>query len=209
MIPAFLGPKGVGETGVDPTKPWGLYAVLKPEVPNSPVVVMLPVSDEKALVESLKKYAGFLPAINITFTKGGDGVYTVTSPAPVPIYFTVADGYAYITAMRKESIGKADRLPAAEIFPPDDKTVLGAMLRVDTINPFLKQIALGQFENQIAAAKEKKGPNETPAQTKLKSDIIDYLAGRVRSLLSDGKVIEFRLSLDRQSNDIGVELSLT
>jgi hypothetical protein len=209
MIPAFVGPKGLAGTGLDPTKPWGLYAVLKPDVPNSPVVVLVPVSDEKSFVESLKNYAGFIPGVNVAITKGDDGVYTVKSPAPVPIFFTIADGYMYLTAMRKETIGKADRLPAAQVLPPDDKTVLGGTLRIDTLDAFIKQIALGQFENGIAAAKEKKGPNETPAQTQLKSVIIDSIAGRVKSLLSDGKALSFGLSLDRESNDINLELSLT
>jgi hypothetical protein len=208
MIPAFLGPKGVGETGLDTSKPWGLYAVLKPEVPNSPVVVLLPVADEKTFVESVQKYAAFIPGLTVTITKGDDGVYTVKSPAPVPIFFTVAKGYAYVTALRKESI-TADRLAPADILPPDDKTVLGVTARIDTIDPFIKQIGLGQFENQIAALKEKKSGKETPAQAQLKAAVIDYVAGRVKSLLTDGRSIEFRWSFDRKSNDVGLELSLT
>jgi hypothetical protein len=208
MIPAFLGPKGIGETGLDTSKPWGLYAILKPEVPNSPVVVLLPVADEKMFVESLQKYAGFVPGVTVTVTRGDDGVYTVKSPAPVPIFFTVADGYAYVTALRKESIAAADRLAPAALLPPDDKTVLGVTARIDTIDPFIKQIGLGQFENAVAGVKEKKGGNETPAQTKLKTAVVDYLAGRVKSLLTDGRSLEFRLLFDRKSNDFGLELSL-
>ena len=41
VIPAFLGPKGLAETGLDTSRPWGLYAILKPEIPNSPVVLTL------------------------------------------------------------------------------------------------------------------------------------------------------------------------
>lgn len=210
MLPSFLGPKGLNGTGFDTAKPWGMYAVLKPEIPTSPVVVLIPVADENAFVASLKTLAGFAPGGEVTIVKGDDDFYTVRSPvAPVAAYFTIADGYAYITALQKESISKANRLPAAKLLPADDKTIFGLTARFDTIDPQFKQMALGQFENQIAAAKERKSPKETPAQTKLKELVIDYLAGEVRSFLTDARAVEFQLALDRKADDFTAQLSLT
>jgi hypothetical protein len=206
-LPAFLGPKGIAGTGLDTTKPIGAYGILDPQVPNSQVVVMIPVADEKALVETLTKFGQSIP--NAKITKGDDGIYVVNSPAPVEAYFTVADGYAYVTALRKESIMPGARLSAAKLLPADDKTVIGATLRIDRIDDNLKQIALAQFENQIAEAKEKKVPNETPAQAKLKVDLIDHVARQLKSLLTDGKALNVTVSVDRKADDIGAEVTLT
>jgi hypothetical protein len=210
MLPAFLGPKGLAGTGLDTARPWGLYATLDPQIPNSPVVVLIPVADENAFVASLNMFAGYVPGGNVTIAKGDDGVYTVSSPAaPVQAYFTIADRYAYITAMQKDSIAAGKRLSAAKLLPPDDRTVVGVALHLDTIDPQFKQIALGQFENQVAAVKEQKNKAETAVQTKLKSDVIDYVAGQVRSLMTDGQAVEFQLLLDRKTDDISAQLSLT
>jgi hypothetical protein len=210
MLPGFLGPKGLAGTGLDTSRPWGMYATLDAAIPNSPVVVMIPVTDENAFVAALNMLAGFAPGVNVTIAKGGDGVYTVSSPAaPVEAYFTIADQYAYITAMQKDSISVAKRLAAAKLLPPDDRTVLGITLRLDSIDPQLKQIALGQFENQVAALKEQKNRAETPVQAKLKSDVVDYFAGQIRSLLTDGQAVEIGLTLDRKTDDISAQFSLT
>ena len=149
----------------------------------------------------------------VTIDKGGDGVYTVSAPNPLGIkgYFTVADGYAYITAGRetnKAAISKAKRRSAATLLPPDATTVVGMTLRIDGIHEQFKQIALGQFENQVAAAKERKQPNETPAQVAFRSQIIDYAAGQVRSILADGRALDFRIAVDRQTDNVSVQLSL-
>jgi hypothetical protein len=213
LIPAFLGPKGLASTGLDPTKPWGLYAILELQIPDSPVVGMIPVADENAFIGSLNRLTGFAPNVQAKIEKGKDGVYTVTAPNPLGIqgYFEIADGYAYVTAGRetnKAAISKAKRLSAGRLLTPDANTVLGMTLRIDTIDDQFKQIALGQFENQVAAAKERKAPNETSAQTKLKSDIIDYAAGLVRSILSDARAVDFRISVDRQTDDVSVQLTM-
>src|SRR5438309_493653 len=58
-LPQFLGPKGLAGTGLDTSKPWGLYAILDPQIPNSPAVALIPVADEEAFVNTLKMAAGF------------------------------------------------------------------------------------------------------------------------------------------------------
>ncbi|HEX4588708.1 MAG TPA: hypothetical protein VH120_02185 [Gemmataceae bacterium] len=209
MLPQFLGAKGLGGTGIDTTKPWGFYGILDPQIPNSPVVVLIPVTDEKTFVDSLTTYAGFAPQANVKIAKGDDGIYSVTSAAPVAVYFTVADGYAYFTGLRQESIAKANRLDAGKLLTADDKTLVRATARLDAIDPTFKQIALGQFENQVAAAKEQSKPKETAAQKKLRGDVIDYVSGQVKSLLTDGQAVDFRLVLDRKVEQIGAELTLT
>jgi hypothetical protein len=151
-----------------------------------------------------------IPNVNPTITKGDDGIYTVSSPAaPVEAFFTVADGYAYITAMRKESIAPGTRMSAAKLLPADDRTLVGVTLRIDQIDDNLKQIALLQLENQMAAEKERKAPNETSAQSKLKAEMIDHVSRQIKSLLKDGRALDVQWTVDRKADDLAVQLSLT
>jgi hypothetical protein len=129
-------------------------------------------------------------------------------PFGIQGFFTIADGYAYVTAGRKESIEAGKRLPAAKLLSGDDHAVLAVTLRIDQVDPGLKQAALGHLENQMAAAKEKKEPNETASQTKLKSEIIDHVFRRFQMLLTDGKSLDFRVTLDRKTDDAGVQITV-
>src|SRR5262249_48945089 len=52
VLKAMIGPNGL--EGIDTTRPFGVYGQLKPEVPNSPFAIMLPVADEKALTDLLE-----------------------------------------------------------------------------------------------------------------------------------------------------------
>src|SRR5262249_38730133 len=152
---------------------------------------------------------GMIPNVKAEITKGDDGIYTVTVGAPIEGYFTVADGYAYVTAYRKESLAPANRLPAAKLLPADERTLLGVTLRLDRIDPALKQIAQGQLENQMAPAKDKKSANETPEQTRLKTEAIDHTAKQIRTLLTDGQAVNFKVVVDRKADDISAELTLS
>jgi hypothetical protein len=210
MLPSFLGLKDLAGTGIDTKKPIGAYGILDPQIPNSQVVVMIPVADEKVFVETLTKIGGMIPNVNAKIVKGDDGIYTISSQAaPVEAYFAVADGYAYVTALRKDSIAPGARLSAAKLLPADDRTLAGVTLRLDQIDDNLKQISLLQLENQLAAAKEKKAPNETPAQTKFKGELIDHVSRQFKALLRDGRALELVVSVDRKSDDLSADLSLT
>lgn len=205
-LPSFLGPKGLAGTGLDTTLPIGMYGILTPGVQDSIVVVMVPVADEKSFVETINN---LLARFNVTANKGNDGIYTVGVPGlPFESYFTVADKYAYVTVRDKDPITAGKRLSAANLLKGDDNTVVSGSLRLDLIDKSLKQLALGQLENQMAAAKERKGPNETPTQTKLKVEMVDYFAKQIRSLMVDGKGIDFQATIDRKSDEIAVQLSL-
>lgn len=212
MIPALLGPKGLASTGIDTKKPIGAYGILDPQLPNSQVVLMIPVADEKAFVDSLNRLTGFFPQANVTIEKGNDGVYVVNVPnAPLGAkgFFVIADGYAYATVLRKETIAAGTRLPAAKLLPGDEKTVFAVTLRLDQVDDQLKQIALMQLENQLAAAKEKKGPNETAAQTKLKGELIDHFSRQFKALMRDGLALDWHVAVDRKSDDLSAQVSLS
>ena len=52
---------GKGIEGIDPKRPFGLYATLTTEVINSPVTAMVPVADQDRLLSMLKERLDITP----------------------------------------------------------------------------------------------------------------------------------------------------
>ncbi len=207
VIQAVAGPQGLAGTGLDTKRPIGLYGMVTPAGVDSYVVLLIPVADEKAFVEKVKALVG---GFGVKIDKGNDDVYTVTIPnSPVEGYFAVADRYAYITARDKEPLAPARRLAPAKLFTDDANALAAVTVRIDQIPDMIKQIALGQMEVQMAAAKDRKEPNETPAQAKFKSETVDYVAQQIKTLFSDGQAFDARLTIDRKTDDFAFQVSLT
>jgi hypothetical protein len=195
-----------GLFGIDVKKPFALYGTFTGG-PDSPVVLMLPIADEKAFLEQLAVY-------NVKAEKDGD-VYKaadlpIPSPVPVTLYFRFTDGYAYITANEKGNIAKAKLQKPADILPPDATAVASLHLRLDQIPDQFKQMALQQLDLQLAKAKDEQGPaNETALQKKFRLALLEALGGRVKSVLTDGRELALRLSIDQKADDLAIDLSLS
>src|SRR5205823_6294284 len=79
FLKAFTGPKGL--EGIDTTRPIALYGYLKAEAPESPFALMLPVADEKALLDLLERQG-------YKRKKGEDDIYEVALPnSPLPAFY--------------------------------------------------------------------------------------------------------------------------
>src|SRR5690349_5072372 len=137
MIRAMAGPKGLASTGIDTTRPFGLYGVVTPAGVDSYAALLIPVADEKAFIETVKDLLGRFGAK--VSDKGNDNVYTVNIPgAPVDAYFTIADRYAYVTAKDKEALDPAKRVAPSKVFPADDPALASVTLRIDQIPDQIK-----------------------------------------------------------------------
>ena len=83
LFKSQIGEKGL--EGIDTKKPLGLYGVLKPDFQNSTAVALIPVANEKAVLELLEQ-------VNVKVEKGKDGIYSASvENARVPIYFRFAN----------------------------------------------------------------------------------------------------------------------
>jgi hypothetical protein len=205
MIRALAGPKGLAGTGIDTTRPFGLYGVVTPAGVDSYAALMIPVADEKGFVETVTDLTG---RFGVKVTKG-EAVYTVTIPnSPVDAYFTVANGYAYVTAKDKDTLDPSRRIAPAKVFPTGNAAVAAVTIRLDQIPDQLKQIALSQLEVQMSAAKDQKARGETEAQAKLKAQMVDHAAMQIKSLLADGQRIELQVGIDRQAAELSADLIL-
>src|SRR5262245_20814914 len=94
LIKTKVGAKGL--EGVDPTRPFGGYARLGNEITDVFGAVLVPIADEKAFLSLLEN-------LNVPFTKGKDGIYTVQGPG-IDAYFRFANKYLYVTALNRQAI---------------------------------------------------------------------------------------------------------
>jgi hypothetical protein len=190
------------DIGIDRTKPIGLYAAVSPNLQESPVVLLIPVSNEDTFVKAL---AGF----NITAKKGDDGVFTLENlpnNVPVAVYFRFAHGYACVTVMEKANISKENLLDPTKVLPKED-AVLALSLRLSDLPDLAKQLAIQQLDSQLAQAKEKKEPNEPPAVTKFRETMIDKVGEHVKDIITDGDELTLRLDVNTSKDDVALDAS--
>ena len=201
ILQAQVGDKGL--QGIDTKKPLGLYTTLSPDVVSSTGVVLVPISDQKAFLDLLER-------VNQPAEKGADGIYTI-SPTNVPmaIYLRFANRYVYATARDKSALDKDQLLDPATVLAASRPATVSLAARLDQIPDGLKQIALQQFELEIANAKEKKAPGETEAQQKFKEEFLDDFAKRVSRVIKEGGEVAFRLNIDRVAHELTAEASLS
>jgi len=196
---AFLG-------GIDTKRPIAMYGDVTAGLQDSPVVILIPISDEKAFLELLNDKAQIKPE------KDKDGVYTIDNipnlPAPVTLYFRFAHKYAYITAMEKGNIELKKLLkPEEVVFPAGDTSALSLDLRLASLPDIVKQIVLAQLENKLAEAKEQKVENETPAAKQVREKSIDSFGARVKMILTDGEALSLKTGVNSKTDDITFDLS--
>src|SRR5947209_126834 len=198
---AKLGDKGLD--GLDTKRPLGVYGRVGPAGSDSTGVVLLPVTDDKAFLDLLKRF-------KLTVEEPKDGVYTVQAEnVPLPFYLRFSDKYACLTVQNKAAIDKDQLLAPAKVLPAGKPGVLAATFRIDQIPDFLKQIGLTQFELQLADAKEKKPAKETPAQQTLREQTIDTFFAQIASVVREGSEVSFVVDIDRKTENLVIEAGLS
>lgn len=199
-----LAAGGKGLEGIDPAKPFGLYAVVAEDVAGSPVVLMVPVADKDTLLTALKERLG------IEAEKGADGTLKVATPIPQvgDLAMRFADGYVYLARDPKHLPAKGLVGPAA-FFGKDDGAVLSVTARLDRVPPDLKALVLGQMEHQLQEGLKKDGGDKPAAQKKLEAILADAFAGGAKMLVEDGKELSVKLFADPKADDLSVEVTLT
>ena len=193
-----------GIEGIDPARPIGLYATVAPNPLESQVVVLLPIADEKAFLELLTGKLSLDPK------KQDGGVYQLQVPnVPLPLFFAFADKTCYVTVGSAAALEAKTRIAPKAFFAADDGGVLSVNVRLDRLPADIKKTALGQIELKLADAKDKKEPNETPAQTALKGWLTDRASEAVAAVFADGREFSVRLTADPKGDDLALEVGLS
>jgi hypothetical protein len=193
-----------GIEGIDTDRPFGLYGSLTPNVVDSPVVLMVPVADEKSVLNLLTVRLGLDPK------KADDGSFEVKVPnVPVPVFLRFAHDTLYVTAQSAKGIEPKRLIEPKAFFAGMDESIVSVRLHLDRLPDDVKKTVIGQFELKVSDAKERTEPNETPAQKKLRVWALDRLMASVQSVLADGKDLSVRLLIDPTSDDLTVEASFS
>jgi hypothetical protein len=202
QLQAVSGPDGL--KGVDPKKPIGFYGRLDAKDPaKSDAVLLLPVADEKAVLDLLKGW-------KLTPEKGDDGVYKVTSPnLPTSFYFRFANKYVYVTATGKESLAP-DRLPAPEaVLPAEGTSLLAVVARLDRIPDKYKEVALDAVQMAFAKAAEEAPPAADDNEKKVRAAVFDQMQRLAKGVLTDGGELKLSFDVDRKAGQLSATLSLS
>jgi hypothetical protein len=202
LVESMVGEKGL--KAFDTKRPIGLYGQLGSVLTDSSAVLMLPVSDEKAVIALLERF-------DLKAEADSDGVYLVKKPEKLPddIYFRFANKYIYATMRDKSAIAKDKLIPPEKVFVEKQFGVMSFQFRFDQIPEDLRNAALTQIEVQFSLEKDKKVPGETAAQHELKGHVFDEVLVRVKSVFEDGEQMTVKFDVDREKNDITVEANLT
>lgn len=203
FLKAKAGPKGL--EGIDMKRPMGLYANIGPNGLDSTAVALIPIADQKA-------FLGMLDNTGVKYEKKEGGLFEVkldNEQIPVPIHFRFANKHVYVAVGGEDVIDPKKLLDPAVVLPEGPRETASITFRIDRLPDGLRQVAIAQIEQQMAAAKERKDiPDETKAQEALRHAVLDEMSQRIIGLLQDGKTLALRLDVDRRAEEITLDLAL-
>jgi hypothetical protein len=202
-IRAFIDDKK-GLEGIDVKNPIGAYITFGEEIgPTPPVVVLIPIADEKTVLEALDTRLGLKPE------KEKDGSYKVTpEQIPFPVFFRFANNYAYVTINDSANIDPKTLPKPGDVLGGKPEHIISVTARIDRLPDALKKMAIAQVENQLAMAKEQAIPNETKAIKEFKEKAIDELVVNLKNILEGGEEAALRINVDQKAEEVAIELEL-
>jgi hypothetical protein len=194
-----------GLEGIDTKKPLAIYGRVGPNFVDSEVVLLVPVADEKAILDRLERFG-------VKAEKDKDGLYTVSGGPLEQVhqdaYFRFANGYAYATFQNAKNIAKEKLLLPAQVLPTDKTSTFSWVVNIDEIPDKVRVLALEQTELQLGNEKDKK-PEESEAEHLLRVALIDEMAMQFKSLLTDGQKLTLSLDIDRKAETLSLTSTLT
>jgi hypothetical protein len=190
--------------GIDPTRPWGLYADPSDDLPGFQMVFLIPVRKEKAFLDLLDQ-------LNIQVKKDKNGLYRLEGeqlPPGIPIGFRLAHGYIYLSALNLAALAPKQLVPPDRVFAARPQADLALTFRLDRLPQTAKDTVLTAVEAKLAELKEQAMPDETPAQQKVRAAVLDLLVQGFRRLLDEGRALELQLNVQEQRRQLSVALQL-
>jgi hypothetical protein len=197
MLKNLLGDKK-GLEGLDPKKPIGLYARVNADDPKaSEVVLLLPVADEDALLNLLKKQ----DKIKVE-DKAEDGTYQVNvENVPFAFFIRFANNYAYVTGVTNAALAKDRLLAPGKVLPGKTTSLASVVVRLDEIPQKYRDLGISAAEQQIAKLK-KEGPDDSPAHKAAHTAFLDEAGEVVKSVLEDGAELSISVDVDREAGEL-------
>ena len=190
---------------INTKEPMGLYATLATSDPHDSMVLLVPVKDEKALLELLSNFS-------LKAEKGEDGIYKMTVPighSSDPIYFRFANKYVYVACKKPDALAKGKLLDPAKLLAADPTAVASLTLHIDQVPDKVKEEAIEKMESCLSKVKEKKRRGQTDVEKKLLGAIMNVRAKEWAMVVKEGAELKMSLTIDQKTNDLVAEGSLT
>ncbi len=202
MLKNLLGDKK-GLEGVDPKKPIGVYGRVNADDPQqSELVILVPVADEHALLDLLKKQ----DKIKVEDKSKNDTYQVNVENVPFPFFIRFANDYAYVTGLTNAALIKDRLLKPGDVLPAKTTSLASVVLHMDQIPEKYKDLVVSGMEQQLAKEKEKEQPNETPPAKAFRVALIDEMGGLVKSVLEDGVELSISLDVDHEAGELSTAL---
>jgi hypothetical protein len=206
-VEAFIDKDKGSIEGVDVKNPIGLYVAFGEELgPTPPVVVLIPVADQDAVMNALKERA------KLKVEKEKDDVYKIAEVpnVPFPIYFRFANKYLYATINDPENVStKTLPKPEAVLGGGRPEHLVSVTFRIDRLPDAMKRVALAQVENAIAQGKDQPLPDEFKGAKEFRDKMVDEVAANFKELLDGGEQAALRLNVDPKAEELSFEVELT
>jgi hypothetical protein len=193
--------------GLDRTRPIGAFADL-PKEPNGPptAVVFIPVSDAKDFLASLG-------GLGFIVEEGNDApgfTHKVTPPGGngPPLFALTQGGYTFLS-LAPTGADALKALKPASLRP--DRPGAGDItvsLRFDRLPDQYKDLFFAQFEQSLAAQREKQ-PGEDDIKFRGRISGMKLSQDAITGLVKEGKELALDVVIDRQKKDVAIELSLS
>lgn len=187
--------------GIDPKRPFGLYGTLDNELAKCRLVVLIPVTGEKAWFDMLEQF-------EVPVNKGKEaGTFEVVTPPdiPFPIAGRIHKDYAYI------AVGGADALDPKVILDPTnvindkEKAVAYLGLRLDRVPAETKKNLVGLLRQHTDQLDEAIPEPELKAAFKAARGLgFQWL----KLLAEETREVALRLDADTKTGDVTVEFTL-
>lgn len=190
----------IKDSGVDTKKPLGGYGWVNNLQSEPTFVFVVPITEQKSFVKKLDGF-GYVP-------KEESGVYTLAAPVGKPdMYMRFANSHAYVSN-DKAAVKDATKLLAPGlVFDPADKSALAAMIRFGQIPKSLRDEIVDTVSSILELAKQAK--DETPAQEKLKTALINSFGDTLKQVLNEGNELALRFDVDQKAAEVSLDFSLS
>jgi hypothetical protein len=191
-----------GYEGFDLKRPVGAYVGVAEAVEDSPVVLMIPVADEKAVLALLSEKLMLDPK------KGDGGAYSVEVPGvPVSVHFRFANAHAYVTIRSEKGIDPAKLIAPKDFFAAQPDGFLSAVVHIDRWPKDIRDYVVTQLDHQLA--ENNKNLVATPVQQLLNDFLADVTVDEVKTALTDGDKFTVTLDVDPKADDWKFAVSLS
>lgn len=196
-----LGAAKLFLSGIDTTKPFGLYVGVPKDADSPPPsVAFIPVSKEDDLLDLLKQF-------QVEVGKPEKDVRSITAPDGKSAFIRFANGHVYLSDRSEPLEGKL--LDPSKFLMAESKTHLMAVkLDLGKLPKKMRQDALAEMKKKIESEREKKeGEKESDYQGRL---IVLRLAEELGSdFLLDAQDVSLGLKIDAKTDKLTFDLATT